>query len=83
MKGKETQKEYATFAVEWTRGQPVPYLFLARVFSKVESLTGRIEITKVLSDAFRAIICTTPGDLLPCIYLCVNKLGPAHEVHDE
>jgi DNA ligase-1 len=30
-------------------------------------------------NAFRAIIATTPGDLLPAVYLCTNRVAPAHE----
>lgn len=63
----------------WTKGKPVPYKFLADAFSKVEEISGRLEIQAILSEVFRAVIDTTPKDLVPLIYLCVNKLAPAHE----
>jgi DNA ligase 1 len=63
----------------WDVGKPVPYAYLAETFSKVEAITGRLEIQAILTDLFRKIINTTPDDLVPAIYLCVNKLAPAHE----
>eukprot|EP00190_Bangiopsis_sp_CCMP1999_P002553 CAMPEP_0198738088 /NCGR_PEP_ID=MMETSP1475-20131203/68197_1 /TAXON_ID= ORGANISM="Unidentified sp., Strain CCMP1999" /NCGR_SAMPLE_ID=MMETSP1475 /ASSEMBLY_ACC=CAM_ASM_001111 /LENGTH=722 /DNA_ID=CAMNT_0044501959 /DNA_START=14 /DNA_END=2182 /DNA_ORIENTATION=- len=58
--------------------QPVPYLFLARAYAHMESITGRIEITSILSQVFREIIRSSPRDLVPAIYLSINKLSPAH-----
>lgn len=34
---------------------------------------------ETLSNLLRSVICLSPGDLLPCIYLCLNRLGPAYE----
>lgn len=63
----------------WKKGNPVPYKFLAEAFTKVEELSGRLEIQAILTDVLRKIIILTPEDLVPAIYLCVNKLAPAHE----
>lgn len=63
----------------WKSGNPVPYSFLADTFDAVGETTKRLEITKHLTDSFRAIIARTPADLLPTVYLCVNCVGPAHE----
>jgi DNA ligase 1 len=63
----------------WAAGKPVPYRFLADAFAKVEAIQGRLEIQAILTDVFRKVIATTPADLVPAIYLCVNKLAPAHE----
>lgn len=30
-------------------------------------------------NAFRAILASTPEDLLPMVYLCTNRVAPAHE----
>lgn len=57
----------------------MPYTFLADAFTKVEQITGRLQIQAILSDLFRAIIVATPEDLVNTIYLCINKLAPAHE----
>ena len=63
----------------WKKGEPVPYSHLANMFEKVEAITKRLEITAIVTKALRAVIETTPNDLLPCVYLCVNKLASAHE----
>lgn len=63
----------------WKDGKPIPYKFLADAFSKVEEISGRLEIQAILTDVFRNIIASTPEDLVPSIYLCINKLAPAHE----
>lgn len=66
-------------SASWSCGEPVPYKFVADTFARVEAITGRLEIQAILTDAFRKIVSTTPEDLLPVVYLCVNKLAPAHE----
>jgi hypothetical protein len=32
-----------------------------------------------LISAFRAVIATSPADLLPMVYLCTNRVAPAHD----
>ena len=32
-----------------------------------------------LSNLLRSVIALSPNDLLPCVYLCLNKLAPAYE----
>ncbi|GAB0497753.1 hypothetical protein MMPV_009090 [Pyropia vietnamensis] len=66
-------------AVTWRAGEPVPYAFLADVFSAVEALTGRLAITAILASALRIIALATPEDLVATLYLCTNQLAPAHE----
>jgi DNA ligase-1 len=39
----------------------------------------RLVITGILCNVFRTVIATTPGDLLPVVYLSANKVAPAHE----
>lgn len=39
----------------------------------------RLAITNLLASAFRVILATTPSDLLPVLYLCTNRVAPAHE----
>ncbi|KAJ8906462.1 hypothetical protein NDN08_002955 [Rhodosorus marinus] len=74
----ETSTDKASGAT-WKAGQPVPYQFLAVGFGKVESITGRLEITDILRRMFQTIVETTPEDLLPAVYICVNKLGAPQE----
>lgn len=57
----------------------VPYLALAGTFEKIEDISARLKIIDILSNYFRSVILLSPQDLLPSIYLCLNKLGPAYE----
>ncbi len=52
----------------------VPYVALARVFSQIESISSRLKIVELLRDFFRQVIALSPGNLLPAIYLSVNKV---------
>lgn len=40
---------------------------------------ARLKIIETLSNLFRSVIVLSPEDLLPCVYLCLNRLGPAYE----
>lgn len=40
---------------------------------------GRLKILEILCCFFRSVIALTPQDLLPCVYLCCNKIAPAFE----
>lgn len=58
----------------------VPYVQLASLFSKIEAITGRLEIQELLTVFFRDVIQKAPNDLLACIYLCVcTDLAPPFE----
>jgi DNA ligase-1 len=48
---------------------------LAQTFEKIEQVSARITITQYLTNLFRSIIALTPNDLLPAIYLSINKVG--------
>lgn len=39
----------------------------------------RLKIIEILSNFFRSVIILSPNELLPCVYLCLNKLAPAYE----
>lgn len=41
--------------------------------------TKRLAKTHILLTAMRAVVATTPEDLLPLIYLCTNRVAPAHQ----
>ena len=60
-------------------GKDVPYLHLARTLEAVSETTKRLEITAMCVTAFRAVLATTPADLLPAVYLLCGELAPAHE----
>nr|CAH8868726.1 unnamed protein product [Trichobilharzia regenti]CAH8868728.1 unnamed protein product [Trichobilharzia regenti] len=63
----------------WVEGQSVPYLSLSKTFECIEATSGRIKITEILSNFFRSVGLLSPFDLTSCIYLCLNRLGPAYE----
>ncbi|OCT72895.1 DNA ligase 1 isoform X1 [Xenopus laevis] len=63
----------------WCNGQKVPYLAVARTFERIEEESARLKNIETLSNFLRSVIALTPEDLLPCIYLCLNRLGPAYE----
>jgi DNA ligase-1 len=57
----------------------VPYLALARTLEAVEGVSARLKIIEILANYFRSVIILSPEDLLPSVYLCLNKLAPAYE----
>ncbi|XP_056116079.1 DNA ligase 1 [Rhinichthys klamathensis goyatoka] len=63
----------------WSRGQKVPYLAVARTFEKIEEDSGRLKNIETLSNFLRSVILLSPDDLLCCVYLCLNQLGPAYQ----
>ncbi|XP_076837668.1 DNA ligase 1 [Brachyhypopomus gauderio] len=63
----------------WGRGQRVPYLAVARTFEKIEEDSGRLRNIETLSNLLRSVILLSADDLLCCVYLCLNQLGPAYQ----
>jgi len=64
--------------VTWESGKPVPYQVLAAAFEKVGATSKRLEITEIMTQVFRAVIVGTPTDLLPAVYLSINKIAPEY-----
>lgn len=63
----------------WSRKDKVPYLALAMTLEKIEGISGRLKIIEILANYFRSVIVLSPEDLLPSVYMCLNKLAPAYE----
>ncbi|XP_018325422.1 DNA ligase 1 isoform X2 [Agrilus planipennis] len=63
----------------WKYGEKVPYLALARTLEEIENISARLKIIEILSNFFRSIIVLSPEDLLPSLYLCLNRIAPAYE----
>ncbi|CAH8673673.1 unnamed protein product [Schistosoma rodhaini] len=63
----------------WREGESVPYLSLARTFECIEATSGRIKLTEILCNFFRSVGLLSSFDLTSCVYLCLNRLGPAYE----
>ena len=66
-------------AATWQSAGAVPYIFLATTFEAVAATTKRLEIADALSNMFRAILASTPDDLLPAVYLTMGKVAPDHD----
>lgn len=52
---------------------------LARTLEEIENVSARLKMIEILSNYFRSVMILTPEDLLPSVYLCLNKLAPAYE----
>ncbi|XP_027153946.1 DNA ligase 6 [Coffea eugenioides] len=63
----------------WKKGEPAPYLHLARCFNLLEEERGKIKATSMLCNMFRSLLTLSPEDVLPSVYLCTNKIAPDHE----
>ena len=66
---------------QWDIGQPAPYSLLSECFRLLEATTKRLAIGAALTNAFRSLIALAPADLLPALYLCVDKIGPPYTQH--
>ncbi|XP_038218673.1 DNA ligase 1-like [Zerene cesonia] len=62
----------------WSKGKEVPYLALAKTLEAIEATSARLKMIEILSNYFRSVILLTPEDLLPSIYMCLNRLAPAY-----
>ncbi|XP_075220977.1 DNA ligase 1 isoform X2 [Lycorma delicatula] len=60
----------------WKHGEKVPYMALARTMECIEAIRGRLKIIEILSNYFRSVIILSPKDLIPSVYLCLNKVAP-------
>ncbi|XP_073139252.1 DNA ligase 6 isoform X2 [Henckelia pumila] len=63
----------------WRKGQPAPYIHIARTFDLVEEEKGKLKATAMLCNMFRSLLALSPEDVVPAVYLCTNKIAPDHE----
>merc|ERR1719461_1589559 len=63
----------------WARGEPTPFLALAKTLEAIEATSGRLKTIEILSNYFRSVMTQTPDDLLPSVYMTLNRLAPAWE----
>ncbi|KAL8055963.1 hypothetical protein ABFX02_04G089300 [Erythranthe guttata] len=66
-------------AVYWGEGERVPFVFVAKAFDAISNESGRLAITDIVCNMLRAVIETTPDDLLAVVYLLANRIASAHE----
>eukprot|EP00803_Ostreobium_quekettii_P008788 evm.model.scf_1474EXC.2 EVM.evm.TU.scf_1474EXC.2 scf_1474EXC:16266-31624(-) len=62
----------------WHKGDPPPYLHIARTFHALDSTTKRLKIGDALTNMFRSVLALSPEHLLPTVYLTVGKVAPDH-----
>jgi hypothetical protein len=63
----------------WKPGEPVPFIFLSRIYSLMEHENGRIKMTNWLSYAFWQILSYTPADLPAALFLSSDQLAPPYQ----
>ena len=63
----------------WKKGQKTPYLAFSKTLQAIEATSGRLKTIEILSNYFRSVMVLSPDDLLPSVYMCLNKLAPAYE----
>ncbi|KAL2315146.1 DNA ligase [Schizosaccharomyces pombe] len=49
---------------------------MVKAFTKIENTSKRLEIIDIMGTYFFGILRDHPSDLLACVYLSINKLGP-------
>ena len=59
----------------WGQGEKTPYLALANTLLAIEETSSRLRIIEILANYFRSVMVQNPGDLLPSIYLTLNRLS--------
>ncbi|XP_050532644.1 DNA ligase 1 [Daktulosphaira vitifoliae] len=60
----------------WSQNQETPYCALTKTLLCIEEVSARLKIIEILSNYFRSVIVLSPKDLLPSVYLCLNKVAP-------
>ncbi|SCV74165.1 BQ2448_6597 [Microbotryum intermedium] len=62
----------------WSTGR-IPYSYLAAAFALISTTKSRLFISRVLTNLFRVAVELDPESLESVVYLCSNRIGPAHE----
>ena len=63
----------------WKKDQKTPYLAFAKTLQAIEATSGRLRTIEILANYFRSVMVLSPDDLLPSVYMCLNRLAPAYE----
>ncbi|KAI5056524.1 hypothetical protein GOP47_0028342 [Adiantum capillus-veneris] len=66
----------------WKRGEPAPYIHLARTFDLVEQESRRLRTSDMLCNMFRSLLVLSPDAVLPAVYLSTNRIAPDYENTD-
>lgn len=62
-------------------GEPVPFLFLARIYALIEVENGRLKNIDYLTYLFWQILAFSPEDLAAALFLSSDQLAPSYENH--
>ena len=62
-----------------TVSEHIPYSFLCKAFLYISNHSARLECIRKLAYTFHAILRAEPADLLPAMYLTLNKVAPDQE----
>jgi hypothetical protein len=65
--------------VNAAEGGVVPYQALVETFENISKHSGRLDKESLFMKFFRAVMLTSPDDLLPVVYLSSNAIAPAYE----
>lgn len=77
---KKTPSEFDHSSVAWwKKGEPVPFLFLSLAFDMIKEEKGRNAMSDIGCNVLRTVMHTTPGDLLPVVYLFSNRIAPPYQ----
>ncbi|KNH09116.1 DNA ligase I [Perkinsela sp. CCAP 1560/4] len=60
-------------------GESTPYIFLCKAFLHISNHSGRLECILKLARAFHTIMQHCQADLVPAMYLTLNKVAPDQE----
>ncbi|GFH57602.1 ligase [Chaetoceros tenuissimus] len=70
----------------WKENAPTPYSVLCETLSKIEAISSRLEIQKLLTDLFRTCLLKQTNiekkeqhDILTLVYLASNSVAAAYE----
>uniref|UniRef100_A0A7N6BKH9 DNA ligase n=1 Tax=Anabas testudineus TaxID=64144 RepID=A0A7N6BKH9_ANATE len=58
----------------WKQGQK----YVKPYYTSIPLSFPRLRNIETLSNLFRSVLLLSPDDLLCCVYLCLNQLGPAY-----
>ena len=50
-----------------------------QTWEEIADESKRLAITQLLTNSLRAVLASTPGDLLQALYLCTGRVAPSHE----
>jgi DNA ligase-1 len=65
----------------WRPGEPVPFVFLSRIYDLIEHENGRIKIINWLTYSFWQVLAYSPADLPAALFLSSDQLAPSYENH--